>query len=77
MEITQLANYGALGLMVLILISLVYYLLKDHKEERKTWHETSSKEQEKSSVIIDKNTEALNNLSSIITVLKTLIENKK
>jgi len=54
MEIAQLANYGALGLMVLILISLVYYLLKDHKEERKSWNEQTSKDKEKANAVIDK-----------------------
>ena len=77
MEITQLANYGALGLMVLILISLVYYLLKEHKLERKEWHDASIREQEKSNAVIEKQIESSNNLAGVITVLKTLIEDRR
>ena len=67
---TTLINYGALGVMCLVLISLVYYLLKEHKDERREWRETTNS-------IIKDQTQATKDLTNIITVLKTMIEDRK
>ena len=67
---TTLINYGALGVMCLVLISLIYYLLKDHRDERKEWRDTTSN-------IIKDQTQATKDLTNIITVLKTMIEDRK
>ena len=65
-----LINYGALGVMVLILVSLVYYLLKDHREERKEWRETLMN-------VIKENSKAIQDFTVIVTVLKTMLEDRK
>lgn len=66
----ELLNYGVLGVVVVALGGYVLRIEKRHKEERDEWRKTIDKQFDRQNENIEKNT-------SILSGLKTLLENKK
>lgn len=74
---TSLVNYGALGVMVLILVSLVYYLLKAHQTERAEWQKATEDRSKATADVVKENTEVIRGFTSVVSALETLIKDRK
>ncbi len=66
----ELANYGVLGIVLIALAAYVLRIEKRHKEERDEWRKTVDKQFDEQNKNIKENT-------SILSGLKTLLENRR
>lgn len=65
-----LAQYGLAGVVILGLAWFVMYLMKEHKDEREAWQKTQERQQEEHNKSLNKNTDVLSELT-------TLLKNRK
>lgn len=67
---TELTQYGLPGIVILGLAAYVLMIEKRHKEERDEWKRTIDKQFDRQNDAIDKNT-------NILSALKTILENRR
>lgn len=67
---TDLANYGILGIIVLALAGYVLSIEKRHREDRESWQRSNERLTEETNKNIRENT-------SVLSSLKTLLENRR
>ncbi len=65
-----LENYGILGIIVIALAAYILSIEKRHREERQDWTRTNERQVEEQNRNIKENT-------SVLSSLKTLLENRK
>lgn len=69
LALTAMADYGLNGVVVVIVVGilwLVYWLINEHRRERDDWGDRFDALQQQSLDTIDKNTEALTKLTTIM-----------
>lgn len=74
---TELAQYGILGLCVIGLAGYILIIDKRHSKERKEWRETEEKNFDRLNEMNDETNKVLRENSNILSGLKTLLENRK
>jgi hypothetical protein len=67
---TELANYGVLGIIVIALAGYIISIEKRHRDERSDWQRSNERQMDEQNRNIRENT-------SILSSLKTLLENRK
>lgn len=66
----ELSQYGILGIIVIALAAYVLRIEKRHREERDEWRKSNEKQADEMNKNIKDNT-------SVLSGLKTLLENRK
>lgn len=61
-----LAQYGLAGVVIIALAWFVMYLMKQHKEEREDWRKAQDRQNEEANRNINRNTEVLSGLKSLL-----------
>ena len=69
-EMSELGNYGILGIIVIALAAYILSIEKRHREERSDWQRVNERQMEEQNRNIKENT-------SILSSLKTLLESRK
>lgn len=69
-EITEISQWGVPGLIIAGLSAYVLLIEKRHREERETWAKQSERQGDEMNRNIKENT-------SVLSALKTLLENRR
>lgn len=73
----QFGQYGVLGLVVIALATYIMRNEQAHRKERKDWRESNDKHFDRMNEVTDENNKCLRENTSILSGLKTLLENRK
>lgn len=73
----QWAQYGVLGLLVMLLVAFLKTQREDHKKEREEWHETIKEQMDKADKRQEETNKTIKDNTGILQGLKTLLEHKR